>query len=114
MLKLNTELDSINRRLADTMLPAFGADVLPYQTDDGHLIFRGPLPQPDDPGHVGAHFAVHLTRAVRAALEAAQPEQREVMITNLVRSLAAQVRTQYAPAKVDVYAMEFVGTVNIL
>ena len=113
-MKLYANLSEFNRRFADALLPSFPASVQALQSDDGTLLFRGPIPIPDDPMHVGTHVAVSLDKDVWAALKEASPVDREEMIEILISSLGSQVQMQYAPGKFGPFALDFVGTVTIL
>ena len=72
-MKFTTDLTEFNRRMAEALKPTFHAVIKPVQSEDGTLLFRGPVPIADDPNHVGTHVAVSLDKDVLAALEAASP-----------------------------------------
>lgn len=113
-MKLYTNLSEFNRCFADALLPSFPAGVQALQSDDGTLLFRGPIPHPDDPTHVGTHVAVSLGKEVGAALSEASPADREEMAEILISSLGSQVQAQYDPTKIGPFALDVVGTMNIL
>jgi hypothetical protein len=113
-MKLYANLSEFNRRFADALLSAFPADVQALQSDDGTLLFRGPIPLADDQTHIGTHVAVSLDKEVRAALSDASPADREEMIEILISNLGTQVRFQYDPSKIGPFALDVVGKMNIL
>ena len=113
-MKLYTNLSAFNRRFADVLLPSFPAGVHAFQSNDGTLLFRGQIQLPDDPAHIGTHVAVSLDKDVCAALSEASPVDREEMTEILIISLGGQVQAQYDPSKVGPFALDVVGTLNIL
>ena len=113
-MKLVGELSEFNRRMAEELLMTFPPNVKPVQSEDGTLLFRGPIPLLDDPKHVGTHVAVSLDSEVCAALDAASKVDREEMIANLIASLGTQVKEQYAPNKIGLDALDVVGTMRML
>lgn len=113
-MKLYANLNEFNRRFADALLPSFPAAVQALQSDDGTLLFRGPIPLPDDPMHVGTHVAVSLNKDVWTALSQASPADSEEMTEILISSLGSQVQMQYDPSKFGPFALDVVGTMNIL
>lgn len=113
-MKLYANLSDFNRRFADALLPAFPANVQALQSDDGTLLFRGPIPRADDQTHLGTHVAVSLDTEVRAALSEASPVDREEMVDILISNLGTQVQFQYDPNKVGSSVLDIVGKMNIL
>jgi hypothetical protein len=113
-MKLYANLSEFNRRFADALLPVFPAGVQALQSEDGTLLFRGPIPTADDPNHVGTHVAVSLDSDVKAALSEALPADREEMTEILISSLGTQVQMQYDPSKFSPFALDVVGKINIL
>lgn len=113
-MNLSSNLSKLNRRFADALLPAFPANVQALQSDDGTLLFRGPIPRADDQTHIGTHVAVSLDKEVSTALSEASPADHEEMIEILISNLGTQVRCQYDPSKIGPYALDIVGRLNIL
>lgn len=113
-MKLTQQMSEFNRRLADQLRETFAPNVLPYQAEDGSLLFRGPIDGHRDPKHQGTHVSVELDGEVRAALDGASAEAREEMIENLLASLGSQVRTQYHPQRIGPYALQVHGTMRTL
>lgn len=113
-MTFNTELTEFNRRMAEALKTTFYPAIKPVQSEDGTLLFRGPIPIADDPNHVGTHVAVSLDKDVLVALEAASPSEREEMTENLISNLGTQVRVQYNSNKVGPDALDVVGTMGIV
>ncbi|MBV5293400.1 MAG: hypothetical protein JZU58_13725 [Curvibacter lanceolatus] len=113
-MNLTTELGEFNRRMAHALAGTFDPSVKPVQSEEGTLLFRGPIPTSDDPRHIGTHVAVSLENEVKAALDASTPDEREAMIENLVCSLSTQVQAQYHSSKIGPYALDVVGTIRIV
>lgn len=113
-MKLFANLSEFNRRFADALLPTFPAGVQAFQSEDDTLLFRGPIPLPDDPTHVGTHVAVSLDSDVKAALGEASPADRKEMTEILISSLGTQVQMQYDSTKFGPFALDVVGKMNIL
>lgn len=113
-MNLHTELSEFNRCLANALLPEFGPDIRAMQSGEGVLYFRGPIPVPEDPNHVGSHVAVSLAPDVRAALDQASSTERAEMTENLIESLGGQIRAQYNPNKHGEFALDFVGTMGMV
>ena len=113
-MKLYANLSEFNLRFANAVLPTFSADIQAFQSEDGTLLFRGPIPRLDDPTHVGTHVAVSLDKDVKAILSEAAPEKRELMMEILISSLGTQVEMQYDPRKIGPFALDVVGTMNII
>lgn len=113
-MKFDANLNEFNRRFAEALLPTFPGNTKAVQSDDGTLLFRGPIPLANDQSHIGTHVAVSLDKEVSAALNAAVPTDREEMTEILINNLGSQVRTQYNPAKIGVIALDVVGTMRIL
>ena len=113
-MNLTTELSEFNRRMAQALAGTFDPSVKPMQSEDGTLLFRGPIPTRDDPSHIGTHVAVSLEKEVKAALDASAPDEREEMTENLVCSLSTQVQAQYNSGKIGAHALDVVGTIRIV
>lgn len=113
-MQLNENLSDFNRRFADELLPSFPANVKALQSEDGTLLFRGPIPLADDPNHIGTHVAVSLDTEVKAALAQASPAEREEITQNLINNLGTQVRFQYDPNKIGLFALDVVGNMAIV
>jgi hypothetical protein len=112
-MKLTENLSEFNRRMADELQSTFAPSIRPYQTEDGALVFRGPIAG-RDPQHVGTHASISLEKDVLAALNDAAPSQRGEMTKNLLANLGTQVRAQYDPNNIGQVALEVKGTVAIL
>ncbi|WP_332774537.1 hypothetical protein [Polaromonas sp.] len=113
-MNLTENLGDFNRRMADELRGTFAATVKPFQSEDGGLLFRGPIEGNADPHHVGTHVAVSLEKDVHAAMEAASPEQREEMVGIFLSNLGTRVKMQYDPKKIGQYALDIVGTMRTL
>ena len=113
-MKLYTNLSDFNRRFADALLPAFPANVQALQSDDGTLLFRGPIPLAVNQTQIGTHVAISLDKEVMAALSEASPSDREEMMEILISNLGTQTRCKYNPNKIGHYALDIVGKVDIL
>lgn len=113
-MKLTDKLSEFNRRMADEVRSAFASSVRPYQTEDGGLVFRGPIAGHKDPDHVGTHVSVSLAKDVVAALNDAEPSRREEMIQDLLANLGTQVKMQYDPNNVGPYALQVTGTMRTM
>ena len=113
-MKLYTNLSDFNRRFADALLPTFSDGVQALLSDDGTLLFRGPIPFADDQTHIGTHVAVSLDNEVMVALSEASPADREEMTAILISNLGTQVRCKYNPSKVGTFALDVVGEMNII
>ena len=113
-MKLDTDLNEFNRRFAEEMLPFFPDNVEACQSDDGTLLFRGPIPNSDDGAHVGTHVSVELAEDVKAALENAGPPDRKEMIENLISNLGGQIRARYDRSFVGQFALPIKGNIAIL
>lgn len=111
-MKLTQELSEFNRRMAAELRGTFAVNVVPYQTEDGDLVFRGPIEGHRDAKHVGTHVSVGLDKDVRIALEKAEPVAREEMIENLLANLGTQVKAQYDPRRIGEYALQVQGTMR--
>jgi hypothetical protein len=112
-MKLTENLSDFNRRLADDMRSTFAPSVKPYQSEDGTLLFRGPISGHKDPKHIGTHVAVSLDQEVIDALKKAEALEREEMIDNLLNSLSTQVKTLYSPNSIGLDTLEIVGTMPV-
>jgi len=111
-MKLTENLSDFNRRMADELRSTFAFSVKPYQTEEGALVFRGPIAGHKDPKYVGTHATVSLEKEVVAALASAEPSRREEIIVNLLSNLGTQVKAQYGPNNVGSYALQVVGTMR--
>ena len=85
----------------------------PVQSEDGALLFRGPVCSGNDPARIRTHVMISLDKEVIAALGVASPAEREEMTNILIDNLGTQVKTQYNH-KLGEYALHVVGTVTIL
>ena len=113
-MKFSANLSEFNRRMAEAVLQTFATDVRPVQSDDGTLLFRGPIRPGDDPTQLGTHVAVSLDKDVTVALDAASPEEREEMTEILINNLGTQVQSRYNASKLGPYELDIVGTMQIL
>lgn len=113
-MKLSKNLSEFNIRMAEELQDTFAPTVQPFETEDGTLVFRGPIDGHADPTHVGTHVAVSLDDEVRAAMQSATPEEREEMIQVFLSNLGTQVKFRYHPQKIGAYAMDIVGTMKTL
>ncbi len=113
-MKLYTNFSEFNRRITDALIPTFPANVEALESDDGKLLFRGPIPLADYPTHIGTHVAVSLDKEVRVALSEALPADREEMMEILISNLGTQVRSKYDPSKIGPFALDVIGNMNIL
>ena len=113
-MQLTKNLGDFNRRMAEKLRGTFAPTVEPFESEDGTLLFRGPIQGHRDPNHVGTHVAVSLDKDVRAAMERASPQEREEMIQIFLSNLGTQVKAQYDPKNIGQYALDVVGTMRIL
>ena len=113
-MKLTENLSDFNRRMAGELRATFASSVRPFQSEDGVLLFRGPISGHRDPNHIGTHVAVSLEKDVVHALNSAEPQQREEIIQNLLSNLGTQVKCQYNPNNVGPYALDVIGTMRIV
>jgi len=113
-MKFTDQLSEFNRRMADELRSTFASSVRPYQTEDGTLVFRGPIVGHKDPSHIGTHVSVSLANDALAALDNAEPSRREEMIQDLLANLGTQVKVQYDPNSVGPYALQVAGTMRTL
>ncbi|KHA80273.1 hypothetical protein NC77_02440 [Janthinobacterium lividum] len=111
-MTLTTSLNEFNKRFADVMLPFFSVEIEAMEDAYGMLCFRGPIPVPNNPAHVGTHVAVTLEKEVAEALANATPVEREEITQHLIENLGWQIRIQYDPAKIGLYALDIVGTME--
>jgi hypothetical protein len=109
-MTLTANLNEFNKRFADVMLRFFSPEVEAMEDAYGMLCFRGPVPVPNDPAHVGTHVAVTLEKEVVEALAIATPVEREEITQHLIDNLGGQIRIQYDPTKIGPYALDIVGT----
>ncbi len=113
-MKLTENLSDFNRRMADELRATFASSVKPFQSDDGALLFRGPISGDKDPNHIGTHVAVSLEKDVVDTLNSVEPHQREEIIQNLLSNLGTQVKCQYDPNNIGPYALDVIGTMRIV
>ncbi len=113
-MNLTNNLSDFNRRMADELRGTFAATVKPFQSEDGGLLFRGPIEGSEDPHPIRTHVAVSLEKDVHAAIEAASHEQREEMMDIFLSNLGTRVKRQYNPKKIGQYALDVVGTMRTL
>jgi hypothetical protein len=113
-LKLSKNLSDFNLRMVGELQGTFTTIVQPFETEDGTLVFRGPIDGHADPSHVGTHVAVSLDNEVHAAIHSATPEEREEIIQVLQSNLGTQVKCLYHPQKIGTNALEIVGTMKTL
>ncbi len=111
-MKLTKELNEFNRRMASELRGTFSSNVVPFQTEDGTLLFRGPIVGHRDPHHVGTHVSVGLDGDVRSALDHAKPVAKEEMMENLLANLGTQVKAQYDSGRIGEYALQVQGTMR--
>lgn len=111
---LTKNLGEFNRRMAEELRGTFAPTVEPFESEDGTLLFRGPIKGDQDPNHIGTHVAVSLDRDVRAAMELASPQEREEMIQIFLSNLGTQVKVQYDVKNIGPNALHVVGTMHIL
>jgi len=113
-VKLTENLGEFNRRMADELRATFAQAVKPFQSEDGTLLFRGPISGHKDPNHVGTHVAVSLDKDVVDSLNRAEPNQREEMIQDLLSNLGTQIKCQYNPNNIGHDALQVIGTMRIV
>jgi hypothetical protein len=113
-LKLSKNLSEFNLRMAAELQGTFTPTVQPFETEDGTLVFRGPIDGHADPSHVGTHVAVSLDDEVHAAIQSATPEEREEIIQVFQSNLGTQVKCLYHPQKIGTYALNIVGTMKAI
>ncbi|MRV73567.1 hypothetical protein GJ700_17785 [Duganella sp. FT92W] len=111
-MNLTTNLNEFNKRFAEVMRPFFSAEIEAMEDAYGMLCFRGPIPIPNNPAHVGTHVAVTLEKEVIEALASATPAVREEITQHLIDNLGCQIRIQYDPARIGPYALDIVGTME--
>lgn len=113
-MKLSKNLSEFNLRMVAELQDTFTSTVEPFETEDGTLVFRGPIDGHADPSHVGTHVAVSLDDEVHAAIQSATPEEREEIIQVFQSNLGTQVKCLYHPKKIGTYALDIVGTMKTL
>lgn len=104
-MTLTEKLSDFNRRMADELRGTFAATVKPFQSEDGTLLYRGPIQGAKDPHHVGTHVAISLEGEVHAAMEVASPEEREELVGIFLSNLGTRVKMLYDPNKIGQYAL---------
>lgn len=100
--------------MADELRSTFAPTVKPFQSEEGTLLFRGPIAGHKDPQHVGTHVAVSLEKDVCEALEKAPYAEREEMIEILLSNIGTRVKAQYDPNKIGPYALDVTGAMRTL
>ena len=113
-MNLTKNLGEFNRRMAEELRGTFATNVEPFESEDGTLLFRGPIEGHKDPRHVGTHVAISLEKDVHVAFNNASPEEREEMTQIYLSNLGTQVKAQYNPNKIGPYALDVVGTMRVL
>ena len=113
-MKFREELGEFNRQFAAALRDAFAPEITPVEDERGVLYFRGPIPIPNNPRHIGSHVAVSLDEDVQAALDRASPSERAEMTENLIESLGGQIRAQYNPHKHGEFAVSVSGTMSVV
>ena len=113
-MNLSKNLNDFNRRMVEELRGTFAANVTPFQTEDEMLVLRGPIEGHEDPKHIGTHVAVSLDQDVRHAMELASIAQREEMTQTLLSNLGTQVKYQYHPQKIGLYALDVIGTMKTI
>lgn len=111
---LSTVLSDFNYELATALVSTFSDVVKPYQTKFGELVFRGPIPLPNDPNHIGTHVMISLENDVLAALDMEEPTRRKILESNLIGMLVSNVQIQYDPNNIGTYALEIKGSIEML
>lgn len=114
LLKLSKNLSEFNLRMATELRGTFTPTVQPFETEDGTLVFRGPIDGHTDPSHVGTHVAVSLDDEVHAAIQSTTPEEREEIIQVFLSNLGTQVKCLYHPQKIGKDALDIVGTMKTI
>lgn len=111
----STRLNDFNQRFAAEYLRVFPQGVVAQQSDDGALLFRGPVsPFGEVEALVGTHAVVSLEPAVHAALEDADPATKAEMMSILLSNLGTQLGAQYDALKIGSFALRVVDTKRIL
>lgn len=111
-MNLSEKLSDFNCRMVEEVNGTFARNVVPYQMDDGTLLFRGPIQGDVDPKYTGTHVAVSLEAAVHAALVDATLGECEEITQALLANLGTQVKLQYHPTTIGPYALAVVGTMR--
>lgn len=113
-MKLSENLNDFNRSMAEELRGTFASNVKPFETEEGYLVFRGPIEGHSDPNHIGTHVAVSLTAEVQRALAAASHAEREEMTKIFLSNLGTRVKCEYHPRQIGPCALDIVGTMNTL
>lgn len=113
-MKLSENLNAFNRRMAEELRSTFASSVNPYETEHGYLVFRGPIEGHADPNHIGTHVAVSLTAEVQRAFAAASHAEREELTKVFLSNLGTRVKCEYHPRQIGPYALDVVGTMEVL
>ncbi|RFC35947.1 MAG: hypothetical protein DID92_2727743869 [Candidatus Nitrotoga sp. SPKER] len=108
-MHLTKDFSEFNLRMINELQGIFNPNVEPWESEDGTLLFRGPIEGHENPKHIGTHVAVSLEMDVRIALRNATPEKREEMTERYLSCLGTEVKCQYNPKKLDPYALDIVG-----
>ena len=113
-MNLTKDLSEFNRRMAEELRGTFSANVEPFESEDGTLLFRGPIEGHKDPRHIGTHVAVTLEKDVHDALNNASSEIREEITQIYLSNLGTQVKAQYNAMNIGSYALDVVGSMRVL
>lgn len=113
-MKIHQNLSQFNQRMVEEVRGTFAANVAPYQSEDGDLLFRGPILNHADPTHIGTHVVVSLEKDVRTALENASDAEREETISDLLASLGSQLTASYDPKNIGTFALKIVGNMSVI
>jgi hypothetical protein len=113
-MKLTQDLNDFNKQFAEVLLPFFPNGIEAYQDEYDLLLFRGKIPNSNDPDHVGSHVVVKLEKDVKEALEKASPAERNEMTKNLISNLGTQIRAQYDQNNIGQFALKVVGNMRII
>ena len=113
-MNLTKNLNAFNRRMVAELQGTFVSNVEPFESEDGTLLFRGPVEGHENPDHIGTHVAISLDKDVRAALESASSEKREEITQIYLSNLGTQVKMQYNPKKIGAYALDVLGSMRVL
>lgn len=113
-MNLSEDLSDFNRRMAEELRGTFAANVRPYETEEGYLVFRGPIEGHSDPSHIGTHVAISLNAEVQRALAIASAAEREEMTRLFLSNIGTRAKCEYHPRRIGPYALDVVGTMRTL
>lgn len=113
-MKFDKNLSDFNRLFAAEWMGVFPKGVDAFQSEDGTLLFRGPIAIPDYPTHIGTHVAVSLDQDVEKKLSEASPADLQTLTEILICSLGSSLQAQFDPNKNRQYALEIIGTMNLI